>query len=77
MGKGVIKRGAGRALASSMMAEVVETSLWSFSAGPPGLSLQERMTSVRSDLPYAVGFGVAGGTLMSAQASKAKYKRPQ
>lgn len=77
MGKGVIKRGTGRALASAVMAEVVETSLWSFSAGPPGLSLQDRMKSVRSDLPYAVGFGVAGGTLMSAQASKAKYKRPQ
>ena len=77
MGKGVIKRGTGRALASTVMAEMVETSLWSFSAGPPGLSLQERMKSVRSDLPYAVGFGVAGGTLMSAQASKAKYKRPQ
>lgn len=76
-GGGVIKRGAGRALASAVMAEVVETSLWSFSAGPPGLSLHDRIKSVRSDLPYAVGFGVAGGTLMSAQASKAKYKRPQ
>lgn len=77
MAKGAIKRGTGRALATAVMAEVVETSLWSFGSGPPGLSLQDRMKSVRSDLPYAVGFGVAGGTLLSAQASRAKFARPQ
>lgn len=73
LGKRVVLKAGTRALASAVLAEAIETSLWSFGSGPPGRTLGERIKSVKSDLPYAVGFGVAGGTLMGAKASKAKF----